>query len=572
MDLIGVASGLLAVFELAKHVVERMRERRRKDEDSNVLSRFARLESRIEEIRKLVAAEGGETPAMGEIAPRIEETLLEIDEIRREAEASAGGNERELAETILAATAQRADLRRWIEEARTEHLEANRDAPVAILYVVKGQANRRRMEVREGSQVTVGSSREDAALAFSDGAVPPVHCRLRAEGARVLLSTVAAEPKVRVGREEVSSAELDHADVVRLSNDSAFQVIFPSVRGAEGETARLLGVSEALEDSQAALAPQASCRGGCGRALGPDDVAAERAVAAHDAIWCLPCLVQGKGDFQAVDQYRILSRLGQGGMGEVHLAIDTRLGRLVAVKLLRDFAADDAEAIVRFSREAWTGGQLSHPNIVTFLGTGRVRGVHYIAMEYVRGKTVRKLLSEKGRLKLTLAVQVAYQVTKALAHARERDIVHRDIKPDNILLDRTKTVKVLDMGLAKRMATAGRSGVTAPGAAMGTLHYMAPEQIQDACFADHRADIYSLGVTLYEMATGARPIEGRSEAELVPRILSGKCPPISALLPDAPRRLGEIVSRAMALSPDDRYPEPGAMGSDLKELLRSLKG
>ncbi|MBI4612365.1 MAG: protein kinase [Planctomycetes bacterium] len=580
MEILGVISGVLTLFEVAKKVVEQLRKKPKREQDGEILTRFSRLESRMKGLERVLASSrGAESGSAGEavvedfartgrLLPELTESLADLDEIRRRTTEAGLAGSRDLEETLLDLSAREPDLGRWIEEARTLHLGAEKRAPVAFVYVLSGRATPRRLALLDGMEATVGTAR-DCDIVFEDGSLAARHCRLVVRGDRVSLEALT-DRALRVGKEEVSFATLGHAEVVLLSPASAIQVALPSHRDAGGETERVMRAQEATDDSQAALLAQTSCAGECGTALGPADVAEERAVDASGGLWCLSCLAQGRGPFRTVDDYRLVKRLGQGGMGEVYLAVQNSLGRLVAVKVLREKTAEDADAIVRFCREAKTGGMLQHPNIIGFIGTGRVEGVHYIVMEYARGKTVRELL-QKGRLKLIQAAKIAYQVTKALSHALAKDIVHRDIKPENILLDRMKTVRLLDFGMAKRMATAGSSGVTAAGTAMGTLYYMAPEQIEDACFADHRSDIYSLGVTLYEMATGVRPFTGRSESTIVAAILAGERAAAASIVPEAPASLDAIVARATALSPGSRYQTPDEMGADLKELYRSLE-
>ena len=276
-------------------------------------------------------------------------------------------------------------------------------------------------------------------------------------------------------------------------------------------------------------------------------------------------------DFESIDDYAGVRRLGAGGMGEVYLVVRKATGELAALKALRRCDRSGAESIVRFCREARTGHLLDHPNVIRYLDTGYARGLHYLVLEYGGGRTVRDVLVHKGRLGVRLGIQVAYQVSKALEHALTHDVVHRDIKPENILIDRTKTVRLLDLGLAKSMSESGLSGVTRPGTVLGSLAYSAPEQLEDARRADHRSDIYSLGVVLYEMVSGRRPIAGHSPAEIVSAVMSGRYSSIRDVAPDAPEELERILARAMARRPEDRYPDPTEMGAALKALYASLE-
>src|SRR5215470_1587265 len=213
-----------------------------------------------------------------------------------------------------------------------------------------------------------------------------------------------------------------------------------------------------------------------------------------------------------ISHYRILSKLGAGGMGEVYLTEDTKLGRKVALKLLPAEFTRDAGRVRRFEQEARAASALNHPNILTIFEIGEANGGHYIATEFIDGQTLRERLNG-DRLAPSAALDIASQITAALAAAHEAGIVHRDIKPENVMLRRDGIVKVLDFGLAKltehrpvavdSQAPTIAKAHTDPGTVMGTVGYMSPEQVRGQ-EADHRADIFSFGVILYEMLSGTR--------------------------------------------------------------------
>src|SRR5262245_17187640 len=222
-----------------------------------------------------------------------------------------------------------------------------------------------------------------------------------------------------------------------------------------------------------------------------------------------------------IGAYQILAPLGRGGMGEVHLALDTRLGRKVAMKLLLAKFTTDVERLRRFEQEARATSALNHPNIITVYEIGEIKGRRFIVTEYVEGETLRQRLSSapQQRIRLSEALEIAAQVAAALQAAHEAGITHRDIKPENVMWRDDGLVKVLDFGLAK--LSGARDGLQSPaaenlntrsGIVMGTASYMSPEQARGEK-ADHRTDIFSLGVMLYEMLAGRRPFEGKARVE-----------------------------------------------------------
>ncbi|HWS87537.1 MAG TPA: protein kinase [Pyrinomonadaceae bacterium] len=279
----------------------------------------------------------------------------------------------------------------------------------------------------------------------------------------------------------------------------------------------------------------------------------------------------------AISHYRVQSLLGAGGMGEVYLAQDITLGRKVALKLLPKEFMNDTERVRRFEREARAASALNHPYILTIHEIGEADGRHFIAAEYVEGETLRARL-ERGRLEAGEALDAAMQVASALASAHEGGIIHRDIKPENIVVRPDGYVKVLDFGLAKLISRQPETGANRPkpfdtraGLVMGTVHYMSPEQTRGSARVDHRTDIWSLGVVLYEMLTGRAPFEGEDVHRRVISIQEGEPPPLAAYAGGVPERLEEIVRKALAKDPEERYQTARDLLSDLRDLKRKLE-
>src|SRR5271167_2353991 len=271
--------------------------------------------------------------------------------------------------------------------------------------------------------------------------------------------------------------------------------------------------------------------------------------------------------------YEIHSPLGAGGMGEVYRATDTKLGRDVALKVLPAEMAHDPERLARFRREAKALAQLDHPNIVTIHSVEESDGVHFLTMQLVEGQPLDRLICAGG-LPLEQIVEIASALGDALAAAHEKGIVHRDLKPANVMVSNEGRVKVLDFGLAKDVrgsnlgdATMTSASRTEVGVVMGTPAYMSPEQTSGRPL-DHRTDIFSLGVLLHEMATGRRPFEGTSSAELVSSILRDTPPSVTDVRPDLPSDLARIIRRCLEKDPRHRVQTARDVSNEFRDLVR----
>jgi eukaryotic-like serine/threonine-protein kinase len=269
---------------------------------------------------------------------------------------------------------------------------------------------------------------------------------------------------------------------------------------------------------------------------------------------------------QELATYKIEKLLGAGGMGEVYLARDLKLGRMVALKVLPLHFVVDADRLSRFQREARALSSLNHPNLVTIYEVGEANGLHFIAMELVEGKTLSSL---RDKLSLKELLSIVAQVAEALGAAHQSGIIHRDVKPDNVMVRPDGYAKVLDFGLVKLAEvepTPGRAAETKLGMAMGTLAYMSPEQASGEP-VDHRTDIWSLGVVLYELSTGQKPFTGESRQAIINRILSGQPNQVDAGLPP---ELDTILSKALEKDRELRYQTASDFRADLRRLLRQI--
>jgi serine/threonine-protein kinase len=264
-------------------------------------------------------------------------------------------------------------------------------------------------------------------------------------------------------------------------------------------------------------------------------------------------------------RYRIIRRLGAGGMANVYLAEDQELGRNVAIKILNERHANDEQFVERFRREAKNAAALSHPNIVSIYDRGEAEGTYYIAMEHLDGRTLKELIVARGPAPVRIAIDYTKQILDALRFAHRHGIVHRDIKPHNVLVDSDGRLKVTDFGIAR----AGASQMTEAGSIVGTAQYLSPEQARGG-HVDQRSDLYSVGVVLYELLTGTVPFTGDSPVEIAMKHLSAKPEPPSTKRPDLPHDIDLLVMRAIAKDPDDRYQDADEMEADLERVERGV--
>ncbi len=270
------------------------------------------------------------------------------------------------------------------------------------------------------------------------------------------------------------------------------------------------------------------------------------------------------GELRRLGEYRLLRRLGEGGMGAVYLGYDEAQGRQVALKVLAPQLASSQTSLDRFVREARNGALLNHPNIVRNLAAGHdpESGLHYMVLEYVDGPSAQALLENQGPLTVGDAVYVILDIARALEHVHSRNIVHRDIKPANILITQSGVAKLADLGLAKRTDVA--SHLTAARQGFGTPFYMPYEQALNAKKADSRSDIFALGATLYHLVTGDVPFPGDNLQEIVEKKNLGQFPLASSLNPAIPTALDRILNKMLARQPDDRYQTASELIVDLE--------
>lgn len=267
-----------------------------------------------------------------------------------------------------------------------------------------------------------------------------------------------------------------------------------------------------------------------------------------------------------MERYRLEELIGEGGMASVYRALDVRTGHRVAVKFLRQELQANPEFLDRFRREATAASRMSHHNIVNLLDIGDNPAAPYLVFEYVDGKTLKEIINEHGRLPQGTAVQISIRILSALRHAHEAGIIHRDIKPQNILVDRQGYIKVSDFGIARMVGTNTLVDMEGKQSVMGSVHYFSPEQArgETTTFA---SDLYSVGVVLYEMLTGKVPFEGETPVAVAMQHVQGQAKPVRELADDVAPDLDSVVTKTMSKSPNDRYASALLMAQALHDSL-----
>ncbi len=263
------------------------------------------------------------------------------------------------------------------------------------------------------------------------------------------------------------------------------------------------------------------------------------------------------------DRYQIIKSIGEGGMANVYLAYDTILNRNVAVKILRGDLSNDEKFVRRFQREALASSSLNHPNIVEVYDVGEDNGNYYIVMEYIEGKHLKNLLKKRGKLTLSEAVDIMIQIADGMSVAHDAYIIHRDIKPQNIMILENGLVKITDFGIAMAM---NATQLTQTNSVMGSVHYLPPEQANGQG-STLQSDIYSMGIVMYELITGELPFKGDNAVEIALKHLKEPVPDIRNIVPNVPNSVVNIIKRATAKNPKNRYHDAREMYEDLKTCL-----
>ncbi len=470
-----------------------------------------------------------------------------------------------------------------------------------------------KVDITKGTNLVIGRG-NDANYQIKSGALSRKHCQIYDNGNFLIIEDLESLNGTYVNHQKIKQTRLNHGDEIQLgpvvikvetiytgndskdsdiiipqnllkqqdnlpanSNDGNITYNQPAQNDKNEDLTELnLPKESSGENSNSGTPhysnkaifesdfPSGNCSN-CSKYISSKEMSTHGGVFRDRTIYCLSCFCEGAGNFPTIQGFRIVKRLGSGGMGDVFEAIQLSMERPIAFKIMRGLESASEPQIKRFFREAKTGGRLNHPNIVGFIDAGKLEGACYIAMEYIYGVDVRQIVQEKGPVTYQEAMRIAYYVAQALDYAHSRfNVVHRDIKPENILIDRENNIKLTDFGLAKNLEEAGLSGITKSQTGVGTLYYMSPEQILDARFADQRADIYSLGVSLYEMLTGVKPFISDQMMVLVNKIRYEEAKNIKEMKPSLPSEICAIITKMMEKTPDKRY-------QNAKEFLTAIK-
>ena len=379
-------------------------------------------------------------------------------------------------------------------------------APVGYLVVKQFDREDDIFALRNGDSLLIGTGPE-CHVRLNGEEVEPRHGRLRVSGNDILLEDISEDSGMFVNGRRIEKCALQFGDLILFGRSPI--MLSPGLPSA----ASVLG--EDMRTREHLLERDASTLVGT-----------------------------------TIGRYRFVRLLGVGGMAKVLLAEQTSLNRLVAVKLLNKEMLLNKKAVDRFARESLAGGRLSHPNIVQTYDAGTMGGLLFIAMEYVEGEDVGNLIKRMGQLQLSLALNITLQTARALDFAHENGIIHRDVKPSNIMFCKDRPVKLLDLGIARILDE------TAPEKrrmGIGTLVYMPPEQTRDAGNVDHRADIYSLGATLFKMLTGRPPFKKKELRATIRSIRKDPMPDPRSVNPEIPEALVRVLERSMEKEPEARY-------------------
>ncbi len=401
------------------------------------------------------------------------------------------------------------------------------------LHFVQGPLIGKRHALREGESLVIGRG-SGATLRIPDPQISRRHCEISEGEASLAIRDMNSSNGTFVNGRRVTEVELQIGDRVILGTNL-------------------------IEICSSDMQVQRCSR--CEAELSLSDLAQD----GKDGL-CLTCRKAAQLSF-VIPGYTIERMLGKGAFGAVYLGKRQEDDLSVALKIVKHDTIRNEADVKRFFREAESARKLVHPSIVQVYDSGEAEGYYFIAMEWVDGKSIAQHIQARGALTVRDTLRLGVQLTDALQHAYTRSIVHRDIKPDNILVHRDGIPKIVDFGLAKSFDQSGISGLTAPGAGMGTLAYMPPEQLDNALNADQRSDIYSLGATFYHMLAGRRPFEERTTRNFILKILRESPTPLRELNPKVPASLSHLVARAMAKKPEDRYRVPAEMQADLIKIF-----
>jgi len=406
------------------------------------------------------------------------------------------------------------------------------------------------LEVPPGGRLELGRSPGGEGIALPDSALSRRHCAIVDEGGALFVEDLGSRNGTFVNGERIVRRALRPGDEIVIGESRIF------VRAARpGAAARSNTTDFFSAEGLCSL---------CGEVVSADSLSAGRAQKTAQGVFCEKCLRVALVPGRVLGGYRILEQIGFGGMAEVYRAEQVRGGLIVALKTLIDPQNASETARRRFVQEARAGARLEHPNLVRIYDAGEDSGIPYIVMEYVQGEDLATVLDRRGFLPVLESLGIALDIASALEYAHEHGVIHRDVKPANILLDKVyRRSRLLDLGVAKLQDLDERARLTRVGVGLGTLEYASPEQIESARDVDGRADIYSLGATLYRMVVGLRPFTASGELDLAKAILYDPLSWPADSAERVPEPVRKVIERAMEKRPSARF----ATAGELREAL-----
>ena len=431
---------------------------------------------------------------------------------------------------------------------------------VSTLTVLHGKGKGKTFLLRPGNPVHIGRGISNE-ISIPDTRLSRVHCRFEYVGPRCVLSDLNSSNGTLVNGRRVNKAALQNGDTITVGD---LNLCYTSSEGGKPAPAATV-----LEKKEGGWSFKFCDR--CDGSIPESEFENGRACEIDGKFYCYEC--GGADPFlgEEVGGCRVIEKLGQGGMGSVYRAQHVETDKEVALKLIvADADETDKTAVQRFVREARSGKKLAHPNIVQLYDAGENENVYYIVMEFVKGQSIDEILQKEGKFGLIQAFDVAIQIARALSHAYEQKVIHRDIKPDNIIITSDGIVKLADLGLAKSLADPAAAGVTQSGMFLGTLDYMPPEQATDAKNVDHRADIYSLGATLFHMVTGKSPYQGFTPVQVIRKMMTEEIRSPKELRPSLPEPVCKVILKMMRRRPEERYQTPDELLKHLEALRRAI--
>jgi hypothetical protein len=442
---------------------------------------------------------------------------------------------------------------------RTQELDTSPapPGPGATLLVEPANGSPIDLNIDVGERVDLGRAPGEDGCAIDDAALSRRHCAVANEAGRLAVEDLGSRNGTFVNGERVVRKHLRPGDEIEIGES---RVIVRAPRSTETVPANTTEIWRA----------EGLCML-CGVVIPEEDLASGRAQKAREGLICELCLEVALVPGRTLGGYRIIERIGFGGMAEVYRAEQVSSGRIAAIKTLLDpqNASDNERA--RFVQEAKASARLEHPNLVRIFDAGEESGIAYIIMECIEGEDLADILDRRGRLEVAASLDVVLDITAALAYAHSHGVIHRDVKPANIIIDRVwGRARLLDLGVAKIHDLSEASRLTQRDMGIGTLEYAAPEQIQSARDVDDRADVYSLGATLYRMVVGVRPFTATRQIDLARAVLDDPLEWPEFAMGAVPKALRDVIEVAMAKKPRQRHASAGELRAALAKVREEL--